>query len=411
MFFCAILSHAVGRLASPRRQPLGWVRAIGPRLSADDGGIAVRRVIDRQAEDALEGYTPPVATVEAEGIFLQVSIQVLDAEAMECAHAPSLHQREDPVDPEQDEVGGHLANDALVENVAPVLRAFVEAEVRAVAVGQQRRAWRDVLPHEGVDQFLRLVGDDGQADTAGTRIPVGPIEVCFRRLAGVAVDDLHSANDDGPAFGGACAVVRTERNFGLVDLDEAVERLPFAVGHRRPELVQQQPGGILLDANLVRQLKGRDAVRMSGDQMCRPEPDGERQLGPVQDGPGGHRCLPSAAQALEGIGPRLQPGGTTTATRGTDEADRPPMADEKFGAGRLVGEFGLELGQGSGATHVTSISPQVQARKSTYSRSTCLPGTPGEALVVDVDMVDSFFFRLVSPVILELTKAGGPRAK
>lgn len=220
----------------------------------------MRRVIDRQVEDALEGYAPPVATVEAEGIFFQVSIQVLDAEAMECAHAPSLHQGEDPVDPEQDEVGGHLADDALVENVALVLWAFIESEVRAVAVGQQRRAWRDVLPHEGVDRFLRLVGDDGQADTAGTRIPVGPVEVCFRRLAGVAVDDLHSANDDDPTFGCACAVVRAERNFGLVDLDEAVERLPFAVGHRRPELVQQQPGGVLLDADLVRQLKGRDAV-------------------------------------------------------------------------------------------------------------------------------------------------------
>jgi hypothetical protein len=44
------------------------------------------------------------------------------------------------VDPEQDEMGGHLANDALVEDVALRLRAFVEAEVGTVPVGQQSRA-------------------------------------------------------------------------------------------------------------------------------------------------------------------------------------------------------------------------------------------------------------------------------
>lgn len=116
--------------------------------------------------------------------------------------------------------------------------------------------------------------------------------------------------------------------------------------------------------------------------MRRPKPGGERQFGSVQDGPGGHRGLPATTQAFEGVGPRPQAGSTATTARRTDEPGRPPMADEKFGAGRLVGEFGLKLGQGSGTTHATSIPPPVQARESTYSGSTGLPGTPGEAFVI-----------------------------
>ena len=124
---------------------LGRVGAVRPRLAANDGGIAVRLVIDSKAEDAFEGHTPPVTAVEAEGVFLQVPIEMPGAEAMEGAHAPALHQREDAMDPEQDEMGSHFADHSLVEHVAFVCRPFIETEVGAMPVGQQRGARRDVL--------------------------------------------------------------------------------------------------------------------------------------------------------------------------------------------------------------------------------------------------------------------------
>src|SRR4051812_17682484 len=113
-----------------------------------------------------------------------------------------------------------------------------------------------------------------------------------------------------------------------------------------------------------------------------PEPGGQRQLGPVENGPGSDRCLASAAQAFEAVGPRAQAGSATAPASRADKAGRPAIPDEKLGAGGLVGEFGLELGQRTGSGHATSILPPVRKCESTYGRPECLPGTPGEAFTV-----------------------------
>ncbi len=76
---------------------------------------------------------------------------------------------------------------ALVEDVALRLRAFVEAEVGTVPVGQQSRARSDILSHESVDRSLRLVRNNGQPDAAWPGILVRSVEVGFRRFSREAV--------------------------------------------------------------------------------------------------------------------------------------------------------------------------------------------------------------------------------
>jgi len=226
--------------------------------------------------------------------------------AVEGSHTPALHQREHAVYPEQDDVCRHLADDPLVEDVAFALWPLAEAKIGTVPVGQQRGAWRDVRPHESVDGFLCLVGHYGQADTTRAGVLVGPVEVGFRRFSSRPIDNFYRTNNDDPALRHAVAVIRAEWDFGLVDLDETIKRLLFAVNHRGPELVEQQPRGVQLDANLAGQLKGRDAVRVGGNQMRCPEPRGQRQLGPVEYRARSHRRLFAASQAPEGIGPRSE---------------------------------------------------------------------------------------------------------
>ena len=141
----------------------------------------------------------------------------------------------------------------------------------------------------------RVVGQFGQADAAGS---------------GAAVLDLNGADDQHLALMAAAAaagqgiVLAAAGNFGLVDLDQTGERAAAGRDHAAAQLAAQQPGtAVRPQAELALQLQGRDAVGMGGHQIGGPEPGGQRQLGVVHDGPGGHRGLFAAAGAFPG--PRL----------------------------------------------------------------------------------------------------------
>src|ERR1700719_162946 len=92
------------------------------------------------------------------------------------------------------------------------------------------------------------------------------------RLVGPAVDHLDGAGDeDLPGFGRIeKAVVGAERNFGLVDLDHALQRLALGIDHRSSQLLRQQPGSLVCDAELGLELECRHAVRVGCHQMARP---------------------------------------------------------------------------------------------------------------------------------------------
>src|SRR6266567_3581411 len=66
-------------------------------------------------------------------------------------------------------------------------------------------------------------------------------------LVGPAVDHLDGAGDeDLPGFHRIKkAVVGAERNFGLVDLHHALQRLALGIDHRSSELLRQQPSSLV----------------------------------------------------------------------------------------------------------------------------------------------------------------------
>ena len=106
------------------------------------------------------------------------------------------------------------------------------------------------------------------------------------RLAGAAIDDLDRANDEDSLrlVRIEVTVFGSERQLGLVDLDNAPQGATVGVDHGAAELLCQQPGGLIGDPELSPELKGRDAIGMGGHQMRGPEPFVQRHLRAVQDG-------------------------------------------------------------------------------------------------------------------------------
>ena len=63
------------------------------------------------AEEGSECGVPGASAVEAEDEFIEIELQVLAAQAVVDTQRPDLEVGEDPVNPRQDDVGGHLADD------------------------------------------------------------------------------------------------------------------------------------------------------------------------------------------------------------------------------------------------------------------------------------------------------------
>src|SRR4051812_5629655 len=58
------------------------------------------------------------SAIVAKHEFVEIRIDVLAAQTMVCAEAPSPHQRKSPMDPRQDNVRSHFADDAWIVPVA-----------------------------------------------------------------------------------------------------------------------------------------------------------------------------------------------------------------------------------------------------------------------------------------------------
>src|SRR3954468_24729212 len=71
-------------------------------------------------------------------------------------------------------------------------------------------------------------------------------------------------------------------------------------------------------------------------QMCRPEPNRERQLGPMHHSPGCHRGLLAAGNTLMGIGAAPQQVTPLPTAPRTNEAIRPAALKQELGAMRFV---------------------------------------------------------------------------
>ena len=81
----------------------------------------------------------------AKNEFIEISVDVLAAQAVICAEAPAFHQRESPMNPRQDNVARHLADDAWIVPIAG------QSRIGRVAIGNQRGSALHVGLHESFD--------------------------------------------------------------------------------------------------------------------------------------------------------------------------------------------------------------------------------------------------------------------
>src|SRR5258707_3202269 len=93
--------------------------------------------------------------------------------------------------------------------------------------------------------------------------------------------------------------LRSEWNLGLVDFDHAFQKRTIPIDHRAAKRLRPKASGLVGDAKLVRQLQCRHTVGVGCQQVRRPEPGLQRQLGAMQDRAGGHQRLAAAVGTFQ----------------------------------------------------------------------------------------------------------------
>ena len=234
------------------------------------------------------------SAIVAKHELVEICIDVLAAQSVIRAEAPSLHQRKRPMNPRQNNVRGHLADDARIVPIA------FQARKGFVAIGEQRGSPLHVCVDEGLDRRGGIVGDHGEANAPGTRVEIFGVFASRLGLVGVVLDHLDGAYDED--FSGVAAlqdsIAFAEGDFRLIDFNDAFQRLAIRIEHRAPELLRQQPRGLVGDAKLVLKLQRRHAVGMGRHEMGRPEPRRQRQPGSMHRRAGGDRSLSAAIEAF-----------------------------------------------------------------------------------------------------------------
>src|ERR1035438_4720292 len=132
--------------------------------------------------------------------------------------------------------------------------------VTAPAVGENVAAWS----HLGLEKSLQ-----GVCGRIGNHFQRGEARNWFlARFAGATL--LHSHGHHGLVLGAAPASSRAvlgAAHVSLVGLDKAAEPVaPITIRHRLAELVQQQPGGLIADPDLLAQLD-RKSTRLNSSHL------------------------------------------------------------------------------------------------------------------------------------------------
>ena len=211
-------------------------------------------------------------------------------------------------------------------------------------VADDRRAGLDAPADEPAEGHLARVGDDFEAQ------PPEPGRVGWRLAVGQERLGPHfdRARHEQRLAAGALAATREARLAAadprLVHLHLARQAAASGVDHGPPQLVEHQPGCLVVNAELLGELEGRDAGLERGDEVGGREPVRERHPASVQDGPGGHRALMPAGPALPEPPPLEEPG-ELGATRRAAEAVRPASLHQVATARLVIWEAAPDLAQ------------------------------------------------------------------
>jgi hypothetical protein len=130
---------------------------------------------------------------------------------------------------------------------------------------------------------------------------------------------------------------------GVIDLDLAMRRLTGRIDHGAPQLVQEHPGRFIpAKPELPLQQERGHTAGVRDGQIRRPEPQGERRLGVVENRPGGERGLVPARLALPSL-LLLDAVCAPVAAARTRKSIRPATRAQIVLTGRLGRETPLEI--------------------------------------------------------------------
>src|SRR5574337_313432 len=224
-----------------------------------------------QVVQALEGMALDVPLVQPEGELVDVPAKVLLARLVVDAMNPALQD------------GPHGLNAVSVDAIADVFaRAVVdgialeeqptEAVIGRVLVAVDRAACFDVLVDRGVQR-----GDIHVPDRQGDSAPAA----------------LTHAEDGGFSHGAAPELLALARvlvgfqaaDVRLVHFDDAGEDFQVRAA-RLAQPPENEPRGLLRDADLLRQLQAADALARRDEQVHGIEPFMERNVAALEDRPG-----------------------------------------------------------------------------------------------------------------------------
>jgi hypothetical protein len=169
---------------------------------------------------------PGASAVEAENEFIEVGLEVLAAQPMIHAQGPDLEVGKDPVDPRQEDVRSHLADDMGFMGDAG------GSGISGPTIGLGSGTGREIGGEKRMQASSRIIGDLAEADAAGTATAVLDLN---------GADDQHFALMAAPATPADGIVFAAADDFGFIHFDQPGQRAAPRGEHAAAQFGAEQP--------------------------------------------------------------------------------------------------------------------------------------------------------------------------
>ena len=226
--------------------------------------------------------------------------------------------------------------------------ALAEADVATPVVSNDLRSRRNGALNEAAEGPGAAIGHDGKPDT-----PSVTARLAFFELgAWFALADFDSACDQHFVGDAPSLAARSTADPAFIDLDVlvrlAADPILIRTNHSSAEFVEYlECRFIARQSKLPLELHCRDAGRLAGDQIGRPEPHAQRRVSAL------HNRSYRQANVATALAAAQNPGSVYETERlssrllamGADEPIAPPSLLQVGGARRVIGKQPLEIGK------------------------------------------------------------------